>query len=120
MRPLGVNALDVARGQRQRQARGLAATSIADARELRIDLGARRRDAFGRRGTRRRLQRERHGREAAGHELLDRDLRDAVVGAIDAGRRRDEHVDVRVERRRRRVHGAHALLERNVGRLRGE
>ena len=99
MRPLAwIRSMSAAVSAR-RQARGVVGDERSNARELGIDLGACRRNALGGRGAGRRLERERDGRETARDELVDGHLRDAVVGAIDAGRRRHEHVDVRVERR---------------------
>ena len=99
---------------------GFVGDEHSNARELGIDLGACSRNALGGRGAGRRLDREGHGGEPARDELVDGHLRDAVVRAIDAGRRRHEHVDMRVERRGGRVHGTHALLERGIRRLRRE
>ena len=118
--PAGVNTFDVRGRERQGQARGVVGDERSNARELGIDLGACSRNALGGRGAGRRLDRERHGGEPARDELVDGHLRDAVVRAIDAGRRRHQHVDVRVERRGGRVHGTHALLERGIRRLRRE
>ena len=83
--PARRDALDVVRRQRQLQALGVVGHEHSNARELGIDLGACSRDACGGCGAGRRLERERHRREPARHELLDGHLRDAVVRAIDAG-----------------------------------